>query len=153
MFIRKAANITEIKTCVDLYYRANDNSIMPACYDKSLRNLTAVWRQGAFYRVIEIDDQIVGWFLAGPNDMGFVRDIVFQQSFYYSNLSGFKAARAIRLAHSAIRDEAERLGLSICVSACSHEDTEKVMCRLLEKDGWIIKGHLAVYHTKHFKQS
>lgn len=152
MEIRKAANIKEVEKCVELYYNYNDNALMPADYDKSLRNLVSVWRQGSFFRVIVSNNEVVGWIYCVLTDMSFVKYPVFQQAFYFSSLSGFKAARALLLAHESMVKEAEEKEYKICVSAASHEDTRRVLCKLLKKAGWTVKGHLAVFHTKHFKK-
>jgi len=67
-----------------------------------------------------------------------------QQIYYCSLATGLKAVKYIKILHNEMIEEAKSRGLNYCMSPGSHEDADRVFVRILERQGWQIRGYLAV---------
>lgn len=146
MLLRKPKNLRELKVCVEMYLSQNDESFLPANPEKSLRSLEELVRGGAYMRVV-VDDHgsVISWLLAIDGNHPHINGRVLQQQYYTSNKSGVIAVRLLRMMHTDLVREAKIRNISTVVSIASHMDPTFQLCRILEKDGWVSRGFLAIY--------
>jgi len=144
MHLRKVRSHEEIRECVQMYIELNDDSFFPSDSLESERQFIKTVKDGRFIRVIEHHEKIIGWIYADIVKLNHVAFSVFQQMYYVSNCKGTAAYNAVKCAHQGMLEEAERLGLTYAISSCSHVDEDQVLVRILEKNGWKRKGHVAV---------
>lgn len=150
--IRKPRNDIEIEKCAISYCKYSDSTFYPINEIVAVKNLKAAWRGGAFIRVIEYNKKIIGWILATLYKIPFAKEIALNQSFYFCSKSGYIAARAVLLSHTALVEYAETMRIPIVISHASWEDKGLVFTKILEKAGWSVKGYAAVFYTSHFKR-
>lgn len=148
MIVRKPENREELIKCVDLYLALNDQSFIPADRKSSIASIIKFWKSGEFIRVIENDD-IVGFITAQIHVLQHCKHKQLDQIYYASNLKGFSAARAVIVAHEAMIEYAEANSVPFVVTHSSHEDEQNVLCKILQKRGWRVKSHVAVWRTRH----
>jgi len=143
MKIRELMNESEIEFCVDMYRALSDEDFMPSNRKKAIESLTSYKNTGIFIRVLEDKNEIVAWICAGRVRLGHVDHVIFQQTYYCSQLTGLKAVKAVKLLHEAMYLEAKRLRIKRVVSLGSHLDEHHTFARILEKSGWLRRGYLA----------
>lgn len=141
MIIDKIRNNAEYEVCAKLYIELAKDSMFEMDLATSTLNLFNAAKSG-FLRVIREDDAIRGWILGEVVQLRFCNHIQLEQTFYMSNFSGFKAAKAVILAHDALVNEAKRRRLSFVTSHASHMDKDLVLCKILAKQGWQVQGYL-----------
>jgi len=145
MLLRKILNEREIEICVDLYIKDNDETFIPASRKDSLEAMTNHLKSNAFFRILEDDGKIVAWILAKRHKPDHISQMVFQQMYYGSALKGIKSARAVKILHEALIEEAKRMNIKRIISSGNHLDTENVFTRILEKAGWKRRGYIATF--------
>jgi len=143
MIVRKLLNITELEICVDLYIKLNDETFIPASRRRSLERIHELVKGGSFFRVLEDDGKIRAWILANRVKPDHVDQVIFIQHYYGSDLMGVKAAKAVKMLHEALIEEAIRLNVSRVMSTGNHLDEANVFTRILEKSGWDRRGYVA----------
>lgn len=144
MIIDKIRNSAEYEVCAQLYIELAEGSMFEMDLAVSTLNLHHAAKSG-FLRVIresETDNTIRGWILGEVVQLRFCPHTHLEQTFYMSNYSGFKAAKAVILAHNALIEEAKRRRITVVSSHASHMDKDLVLCKILEKQGWKIQGYL-----------
>lgn len=149
MNIRKPVNREELIRCVEIYSALNDEDFIPSNYKASLSSIIKHWKTGEFIRVIEKGDEIIGFITAEVHVLRHCAHKQLEQTYYVTNQQGFTAARAVILAHQELIKYGEEIGVPIITSHCSHLDETRVLCRILQKNGWKVKGHVAVWRTSH----
>jgi hypothetical protein len=151
MKLRPLQEADDIDHMVDLYIGMNDD-FLPACSRVSRNTLHKHWMSRSFIRIVEdAEGAMLGWIMAATVAPGHCDYKMLQQMYYASNLSGFAAAKCLILAHEALAEEAERLGLPYAMSACSHLDEKQQLCKILKHKGWDTRGYIAIWRTSHFK--
>jgi len=143
MEVRKLQCIDEMEICVDLYIKYNDESFIPASRKRSVERFIELVKSGAFLRVIEEDGKIMAWILAARSKFEHVDQMVFQQLYFGSDFKGLKAAKAVKILHEALIEEAVRLNVPRVFSMGNPLDEKNVFTRILEKSGWDRRGFVA----------
>jgi len=143
MIIRKINNLDELKVCVELYIRLNDETFIPADKERSETRILEHLKEGAFLRVAVVDNQIRAWLLARKVQHDHTEEAALQQLYYGSDLSGIKAVRAITLLHDEMVQEAINKRIPRVISSGSHMDDSDVFTRVLERHGWLRRGYMA----------
>lgn len=143
---------SEINECIDLYIVMNDETFTPSNEGLAISNLTnLISTPKSVFRTIKDDsDKIIGWVLGEVGDINYVKGHVLRQTFYASNQQGFKAARALILAHNFLIEHAEKRGYPYVMSTCSHMDEQQQLCKILAKRGWETRTYVAIWKTSHF---
>lgn len=146
ILIRDISQQTLVK-CIDLYISQNDETFIHANFQSCLDNLKKYIAHNAFFRVIKDSEEVIGFILAAKHVPDFTNRSCVQQLFYASNQVGFKAAKCVLLAHNALIDYAEKYHIQYVLSTCSHLDNDHVFCKILQRSGWDIRGHTALWRT------
>lgn len=144
--MRRLTSTKDIYTCIDMYISKNDYTFLPADRAVACSALASFLKANDFIRVLEEDDNIYAWCLFKQVRVPHMPVDVFQQVYFASSAEGLKAVRAIHLLHDAAVEEARRRNLKYVTSAGSHMDEKNVFVRILERHGWLRRGHIAVYH-------
>jgi len=132
----------EVEYCVDMYLALNDDTFMVADRSESLKNLFMKTRLKKFVRVYKENDQILAWIYGDLIKLEHCNYSNFQQIYYCSDQSGFKAYRCLVLLHDALYAHSKSTQALYCVSSGSHMDPANVLARSLERNGWIRRGHI-----------
>jgi hypothetical protein len=144
--IIKPRSIEDIETCVNMYLSQNDESFIPASFDKSFSVLLQLTKRNKFVRMVLKDEkEIIGWIYADIGQILHVDTKVFEQRYFTTNQTGSSAVRVIKLLHNALIEEAKDKNISLITSHGSHMDEENVFVKILEKQGWERRGYLALY--------
>ena len=142
----------DLIACVRLYRALNDESFIPTSEEQAIQSIIVKARAGTFIR-IAVDDSgtILAWILCEAMRNPAFGFNTFHQTFFASKETGFKSARAVKLLHEAMLEEAERRRFPMAISQGSHFDTDFTFTRLLEKFGWRRAGFVAVKETRWWK--
>jgi hypothetical protein len=130
---------SDVQACVDMYLCLNDESFLPADRDSALRSLNN--------RLINSLNLVYGdteaWLSASRVRPEHCNFDVLQQFYFASKLSGVKAYRAVVSLHDEMYEFAVKLKIPYCISPGSHMDVDNTFTRILEKNGWMRRGHVA----------
>jgi len=138
-------NNEEIEECVQMYYDLNDHDFLDADIDTAIKNLFKIVRIKRFVRVVrDENDKIIAWIYAEKIRLLHMNYDVMQQIYYASNQTGLKAARCIKLLHNELIDYAISRNLNTIISPGSHLDPDFIFAKILEKQGWDRRGHIAI---------
>jgi hypothetical protein len=140
-------SIDDLDTCVRLYQAYNEEAFLPSNFAHALATLQQYIGGGAFFRIVKEDDVIVGWILAKTLLSDIAGEKMLYQTFYASDLKGIKAVRAVRLTHDALVRYALKKRIKYVVSQGSHLDEDNTFSRILEKHGWLRRGHTAAWRA------
>lgn len=143
--IEKPRSVSDIVTCVDMYLALNDESFIDTDRDTCIKNMIQYSKLGHFIRMAVIDGEIAGWIYARPVIVPHRKKPQMQQCYYASNRTGIMAARLVKILNDCMAKHALAQGIDLVVSAGSHMDEKNTFARILEKDGWQRRGHIAVY--------
>jgi hypothetical protein len=146
MIVRKIKSQEEMDKCVDMYIDIYENEIIPLDRDKSLLSMRRHVAARQFFRVVEDDGEVIAWIAGAVLEREFIAEKYMQQIYYCSNQKGMKSYRCVVLLHQALVEEAKALGIKYVLSTGSHADTENVFVRILGKNGWNVRGYLAIFH-------
>jgi hypothetical protein len=145
MKVVKPRTIEDIAACVEIYNSINDHSFLHMDVETSFSNFLKLSKQGFFMRLLVDDTGVVrAWIFASKVKPVHSDRFSFQQDYFASNLSGVKAYKAVVLLHEAMIEEATRLNIGTAISQGSHMDETFTFTRILEKQGWQRRGHIAV---------
>lgn len=143
--LRKINCEEDLVRCISLYAPMNDNAFLPVDVNTSFINLKDAWDRGFFLRAIYDDNELHGFILAHVTNLIHVKSKILQQLYYVSDFTGFKAARALILSHEAMINYAKKLNIKYVMSSASHMDDNLSLCKILQKKGWDVRGHIALY--------
>lgn len=128
-----------------MYLSLADEAFMRTDRHSSLVNLEKKVLDKKFVRVLRADQKIVAWIYGDLVKLDHQEGSNFQQLYYCSDLKGFSAARAVIALHREMFEYASLNSNSMyCVSPGSHLDEKNAFARILERDGWNRRGHIAV---------
>lgn len=144
MIIRNPISIEELHLCAEIYIAQNDNEFLYIEPSVCKFNIVNQWKMNRYIRVIEHDGKVVGFIAASPNTSKHSTLKQFVQEYYVTNLKGFASARAVIAAHRDMVDYAIKHRYHLVISQGSHMDPEFVFTRILERNGWKRKGHVAL---------
>jgi hypothetical protein len=147
--LNKPSSILEIQTLVEIYIQYNNNDFFIPNYKIALDSAIILYKQNAFIQLIKEDNEIIGGIIATVIQLPYFDRPCLYQNFYISNQKGIKSFNAIKLTHNALIEYAERNKISYVISGSSPIDETQIFTRVLEKQGWIRKGHLALWKTSH----
>jgi hypothetical protein len=148
--IAQITTLKEVEYCVDMYLSQNDYTFLSADRDLAIMNLSLAVRRKKFVRVLKMDDKIVSWIFADKGNSLHMKTNILQQYYYCSELKGIQAYRSVKLLHNALIDYAEKMGYELIMSPGSHLDEDYTFTRILEKLGWLRRGHISIYKTSHY---
>jgi len=135
----------QLVKCVELYAALNDYSFIDIDSSFCYENIIKHWKTLQYIKLIIDNNQIVGFIMATSSMSKHSKDKYMLQEYYCTNLSGFKAAKAVKLSHNDLIEYAKKNKYKHVYSQGSHMDPEHVFTRLLEKFGWDRRGHIAKY--------
>lgn len=145
MILRSPLNHEEIAFALDIYISMNDESVIPSNREHALKVLYGYITNRAYFKLIEYEDDIVGFVLADLHKPDMHGLPVARQIFYASNLKTVKAVKALVLAHEGIIEWGRSRGAKHVYSSSSHMDSSNQLCRILAKHGWRTYNYLAIY--------
>jgi hypothetical protein len=134
----------DVLACVDMYYALNDHEFLCVDHAACLRNLTKKVRGKRFVRTLVSGGEIVAWIYCEPVALPYTDQMGFQQMFFASDQVGTMAYKCVVKLHEAMLEEAERLHITLALSAGSHADERFTFAKILEKNGWQRRGYLAL---------
>jgi hypothetical protein len=145
MKIIQPSSENQLKQCADMYISQNDFSFINIdtkfCYESIVKH----WKTLQYIKLIIDNNQIVGFIMATSSMSKHSKDKYMLQEYYCTNLSGFKAAKAVKISHNDLIEYAKKNKYKFVYSQGSHMDPEHIFTRLLEKFGWDRRGHIAKY--------
>lgn len=140
------AGLSMCEACVDLYMAspygydpigATDRRLSIANFKRLLINGTHKLICG--YR----DGKLVAFLLARIGAVNLHSKAVgISQEYYVTNMTGFSAARVLKMTHELMCKIGENAGVEVATSHCSHLDNEQVLCKILAKAGWEQCGYV-----------
>jgi hypothetical protein len=145
MLVRSPLSKEELSICVDMYIKQNDYSFMDADPEVGLKNLFLHWKTGEFIKVLEDKGKVVGWICASMATNYHTTKPFLNQQYYTSILTGFSAAKAVYLLHDELIKEGRKKKLNLVMSCGSHMDPDHTFTKILERRGWLRRGHVAIY--------
>lgn len=145
MLITKIKSKEEILDCVNLYYNLNDHSFIEIDKKECIKNLTKIILDKEFVRILKHNDKIIAWLWARKVQALHSIIPMFQQMYYACSEKGFLAYKSVVLLHEAMIEEAKRQRISFAISQGSHMDPDNTYVRILERNGWERRGHVAIY--------
>jgi hypothetical protein len=148
LIVRDFLNDREIEQAATLYYEWTDKQFINADLMTSINGLKHIVKTNKFAKVILVDNAVVGFITGDRYNSPFMAERVFMQTFYFSNLKGVAAIRAIKLAHKALVDYAIKFKYDSCYSSGSFQDKDLVFARTLEKEGWQRRSYACTLNLK-----
>jgi hypothetical protein len=143
-------NEKELKKCYDLTvrsYESIEDGFVKADREFFWNNMITSARSGACMISLYKDETLIGWMMAlEGRPFMHSKDRVLSQNYFHSEATGRTAVEAILRGHRLMLDEAKRRRLPWAMSS-SYLDTNKTFLRILEKDGWTIRGGIAMKKT------
>lgn len=143
MIIDQISTAQEVEECVDLYLSIVDQSWLPASRDTSIKSLMDKVRRQKFVRLIKKDSRIIAWIYADQVALPHADYSLFQQIYYASNQSGSLAYKCVVALHDSMYEAGKLTDAKYCISVGSPFDNDNTFTRILEKNGWIRRGHTA----------
>lgn len=142
----KPRSLDDIDTCVKMYLSQNDESFIPASYEKAYHILNQLVKRNKFVRMaLNSEDEIIGWIYGDIGEIPHVETRVMEQKYFTTNQEGIGAVRVIKLLHNALIQEAVSKDIKLITSHGNHLDENNVFVKILEKQGWERRGYLAIY--------
>jgi hypothetical protein len=135
----------QLQFCTNMYISQNDPSFISVDIQFCYENIIKHWKSLNYIKLIIDNNQIVGFIMASPLSSKHSRDKFMLQEYYCTNLTGFKAARAVKLAHQDLIEYSKKNKFKFVISQGSHMDENHTFTKLLEKFGWQRRGHVAKY--------
>lgn len=145
MEIRDITNYDELKLCVNLVIYQTEDPLFPVDERFALSNMNLLMRSKCLFKVILIDNKVVGWGCAkiGQPHL-FSREKEVSLIYYQTILKGILAVKALKLFHKEMIVYALANKIQKC-STSSIMDTQETFYRILEKEGWIRRGASMLY--------
>ena len=95
MILRSPLNHEEIAFALDIYISMNDESVIPSNREHALKVLYGYITIRSYFKIIEHEDNIVGFVLADMHKPDMNGIPVARQIFYASNLKAVKAVKGV----------------------------------------------------------
>jgi hypothetical protein len=145
MILTNPSSEQQLKFCADLYISYNDSSFISIDQQFCYENIIKHWKSLNYIKLIVDNNQIIGFIMASPSMSKHSKDRFMLQEYYCTNAQGFKAAKAVKLAHQDLIEYARKNRFKFVISQSSHMDPDHTFTKLLEKFGWQRRGHIAKY--------
>jgi hypothetical protein len=148
MIVTNPKSEDELAKCVDMYIALNDPTFIKINRDFCIENIVKHWKSLGYIRLLKDNHKIVAWIMAIPAMSKHSREKYLMQEYYCSHLEGFSSVRAIKILHNDLIKYASNNRYNLIVSTGSHMDPTFVFTRILEKQGWNRRGHIATYRIE-----
>jgi len=144
----------DLLDCVDLYISMNDPEFLPDVdADLAASRIMQRLRSGAFIRLLKEDGEVFAFIIGCDAHQDFASEPQLHQLYYASKYTtGTKAVKAVVLLHNELEVYARSRNLSTVVSPGSHMDETNVFSRILEKQGWTRRGHIALKNLRRHRE-
>jgi hypothetical protein len=140
---------TELSFIANLYASQNPIGMIPVDLQKSIIELRKAIQEGSYLRLIMVDNTIHGFIKGNQVNIPHSSEKTVQQLYYYCDLKGLAAFRAVVLAHEGLIKYAEGLKAKYVLSPCSQFYKNDNLCRILVTQGWEQFGYMALWRTCH----
>ena len=140
---------SELFEIAEAYAESNPEGMVPVNIQQSVVNFRNHLKAGSYIRLIKYDDEIFGFIGATQINPLHTSEKTVQQLYYYCELEGLAAFRAVVLAHEGLINYAEGIKAKYVISPCSQFYKNDNLCRILKTQGWGTFGYLAVWKTSH----
>ena len=140
---------SELFEIAEAYAESNPEGMVPVNIQHCVINFRNQIAAGAYVRLIKLDDDIFGFIAAVQAPSMHYSERTVQQLYYYCELEGLHAFRALVMAHEGLIKYAEGLKAKYVISPCSQFYKNDNLCRILKTQGWDTFGYLAVWKTSH----
>jgi hypothetical protein len=135
------------KLSYDLYKHIDDNFVK-FNEDHAWHNLFNAWKSQQCLIGVYKDNVLSGWLLAlVSTPFLHSKEKVLSQVYYHTSLTGRDAVQAVYGVHRAMLAHAAHHRIP-WVKSSSYLDSNNTFLRILEKDGWTIRGSMAMKRTK-----
>lgn len=133
----------DIKWCAESYcnFVKQKTNILSLSVEESILNL----KQQEFISLYKVKNKPVAFISGCVTKQQFSKNKIFNQNFYYTELKGYSAYVAQKVLHQRMIEYASRRHIKTILSAGSYFDERNVFAKMLEKQGWIRHGYLAIY--------
>ncbi len=134
---------SDIYWCAKSYcdYVRCKTDLLNLSIEESILNL----KQQEFLSLYKIKSKPVAFISGGVTKQQFSKNKIFNQNFYYTDLTGYSAYIAQKVLHQRMIEYARKRHVKTVLSAGSYFDERNVFAKMLEKQGWIRHGYLAIY--------
>ena len=146
MILRNPKNLNDIEKCLNLYLSIYNNNFIVVDPDYIRAMISQHIRLKKFFKMCEESHEIISFIIAKENQLLFSAEKVLQVISYCSNQKGIKSANLVKLMHREVIEEAKIKNISKVISESSPLDDKQILVKILEYDGWIRKGHMAIYN-------
>ena len=140
MIIKRISSHTELDKCIQL---SIDNSpyseYLQFDEDHVKAHAHSFYGLDAMINGVYDGDKLVAWIVASEIRILSSKERVLAQMHYMSNISGYKAVKALRLAHNSMIDFAGKRGITL-LQANSLLDDYDLFNSILIRDGWVPRG-------------
>jgi hypothetical protein len=143
MHISPPKDEQELRVVADIYLDYDDG-FLPVNREVCHENILLHWKRLGYIRIIHHANRIVGFIAGSPIMTKHSKEKVLLQEYFCTNLTGFAAAKAVKLAHRDMVNYARAQRLFVIMSCGSHMDPDHTFTRILEREGWGRKGHVAL---------
>jgi hypothetical protein len=150
MYLDLLKNDKDIRYCIESYMKDNDETFLPSDFMSGFLALAKA-NKTEFVRLIKRKDthENIGWIGASVVKQSHMLKPILTQMYYHSTLKGLGAARCLIFAHTELIKLAEQKKIHYVGTACSHMDDKRVLVKILQLQGWDVRGHVAVWRTSH----
>jgi len=139
----------ELLLITQMYARTNPIGFIPVDITKGVISFRNGVASGGYLRLIKVDNTIHGFIAGMLNTQYHNSERTVQQMYYYCDLEGIEAFRAVVIAHEGLVRYAEGLKAKNITSACSQLYTNENFVKILRTQGWSVFGTIALWRTTH----
>jgi hypothetical protein len=134
---------------INLYSKSNPKGMIPVDVQRSFIAFKNIIHEGSYVKLIKYDNTIHGFIVGMQVNPLHTSEKTVQQLYYYCDLKGLAAFRAVVLAHEGLIKYAEGLKAKYVLSPCSQFYKNDNLCRILVTQGWEQFGYMALWRTCH----
>lgn len=133
----------DIRWCAESYcdFVRQKTILLNLSVEESILNL----KQQEFLSLYKVRNKPVAFISGCTTKQQFSKNKIFNQNFYYTNLTGYSAYVAQKVLHGRMIEYARKRHVKTILSAGSYFDERNVFAKMLEKQGWSRHGYLAIY--------
>lgn len=143
MHLSPPQNEAELLLVADIYLKYDDG-FLPVNREVCYENIINHWRRLGYVRIIHHARRVIGFIMASVVTTKHSKEKMLLQEYFCTDLSGFAAAKAVKLAHRDLVQHAANQRIVTVMSCGSHMDPDHTFTRILEREGWKRKGHVAL---------
>ena len=144
MILDSIQSTSDVEECVELYYNIIDKDFFQVDRTECIKRFNDAARRKRFIRIIRLNSRIIAWIYADLTKLFHSSTPKFQQMYFITSRSGISAYRCIVLLHEEMYEFSKSTSADYCLSPGGPHDSNNVIARSLEKNGWIRKGYAAI---------